>query len=352
MLLLDVSNIMYTGASARSYRFGEASEFTIKSIPYFFEKIAAYYKEDKNMIAVFEKVGKMPALSQSGGYKSGRNRNPQVEWEIASLQGLLEAIGFPTLYVEGQEADHVIANYCRLNHDKEDIFILSADQDLAANIRGDEYQTRMLSYSTVSYNIDKSNFKAITGVDYNFMNINKILLGCKSDRIKPLPEGRDIYNAYIRNLESLWKRKYGYNPKEQSASDFFDDVIIPYTEFDYFMTWYKTSAFYSPQMEREMYNRRGLIEGEVFDLPKVGTVDWKLYNDLVSVFNFSIVGEVKSVKGGVFSQDLYDTAVSILRKSQIRASNIFGDAKKPLDELEEVSDISNIIGIISAGGDL
>ncbi|MFF2798204.1 hypothetical protein, partial [Lysinibacillus xylanilyticus] len=151
MLLLDVSNIMYTGASARAQYFGEASEFKIRSIPYFFQQIASYYSKDEKMIAVFEKVGKIPALAKVDGYKSGRHRNPLVEWEISALRSLLQYIGFPILEVEGQEADYVINNYCRLNRDKENIYILSADQDLASNVRQGDYFTKMLSYSSVSY---------------------------------------------------------------------------------------------------------------------------------------------------------------------------------------------------------
>lgn len=352
MLLLDVSNIMYTGASSKYSYFGEASEFKLRSIPYFFQQVASYYSEDTQMIAVFEKVGRIPALAKVGGYKSGRSRNPLVEFEITALQRILESIGFPILYVEGKEADHVIANYCRINGDREDIAILSADQDLACNVRSGKYTTKMLSYSTVSYNIDKSNFKEITGVDYNFMNINKILLGCKSDKIKAFPHGKEIYTAYMKNLESLWRRKFGYKPAEQTPADFVDEVLIPYTEYEYFIEWYKVSKFYEASDLKELNNRKKLVQGDVFDLPRTYGIDWQGYNNLMEAFNLASTASIKSLRGGTYSAEMAHNVVNILRQAQTASASMFEGSTEELEEFVEVGDINNILGLINNGGDL
>lgn len=352
MLLLDVSNIMYTGASSGHSYFGEATEFKLRSIPYFFQQISSYYGEDTQMIAVFEKVGRMPALAKVGGYKSGRNRNPLVEWEITALQKLLESIGFPILYVEGQEADHVINNYCRLNHDKENISILSADRDLSANVRSGEFTTKMLSYSTVSYNIDKGNFKEITGVDYNFMNINKLLLGCKSDRIKPFPQGREIYSAFMVSLQSLWKRKHKFKIGEHTTADFADEVLMQYTSYEYFIDWYQNSRFFETPGLRELGNRRTLIEGTIFDLPKTYGIDWIAYNNLISVLNLDKTASIKSLKSGVYNIESYTNVISILRQAQNNSTSMFEGNMEELEEMVEVGDVNNILGILNAGGSL
>lgn len=352
MLLLDVSNIMYTGASSRAQYFGDASDFKLRSIPYFFQQIASYYGEDKQMIAVFEKVGKIPALASSTGYKSGRPRNPLVEWEITALQKLLELIGFPILQVEGQESDYIINNYCRLNRDRENIAIISADQDLASNVRQGTYSTKMLSYSSVSYNIDKANFKAITGVEYNFMNIHKLLLGCKSDKIKAFPNGKEIYNSYIKNLESIWRRRYNYNVSTNVTSDFSDDILMPYTEYDYFINWYELSRFYEPSMKRQLDERRLLIEGPIFDLPRTYGINWEEYNRLIAAFNMTSNASVKAVKLGKFDDQVYQNVLSILRQTQTANVSMFEGNMQELEELTEVTNIGNIIGLLQAGGEL
>ena len=352
MLLLDVSNMMYTGASTRGQYFGEASEFKLHSIPYILEKIASYYSEDQDMIAVFEKVGRMPALATGSGYKSGRNRNPLVEWEIGALQKLLEFVGFPTLYVDGKEADHVIANYCRLYHNTENINILSADMDLACNVRQGQYSTKMLSYSTVSYNVDKYNFKEITKVEYNFMNINKILCGCSSDKILAFPQGSQIYNSYISGLESLWRRAYGYRINENSPSDFEDDVLMQYTTFEYFLEWYKTSKFYDEILVEELERRKKLIQGPIFNVPRVPTVNWTAYNELINAFNLGNSSSIKSVSTGEYRPEMYNKIVEILREAKTANLTMFDGNMDELEELEEVGDISNILGIISEDGEL
>ena len=352
MLLLDVSNIMYTGASSSAVYFGESNEFKLHSIPYFFQKIAAYFGKDTEMIAVFEKVGKMPALSSSSAYKGGRNRNPMVEWEISALKEMLRRIGFPVLEVEGQEADYVINNYCRLNRDKENIYILSADQDLAANVRCGEFKTEMLSYSTVSYNINKANFKAITGVDYNFMNLNKILLGCKSDNIKPFPLGREIYNSYIGSLESNWRRQFGYRIGVDSTSNLDDDFVLYYSNFEQFLSWYSTSKYFNEDLVQELHNRRLLIEGPQFSLPKLSPNDWRTYNQLIAAFHMNTSCAIKSIKLGHFDPELYELVQHILRKAQTANVSMFDGPAKELDGLQEVGDIQNILGILDSGGAL
>lgn len=352
MLLLDVSNIMYTGASSRHSYFGEASEFKLRGIPYFLQKIAAYYSEDTQMIAVFEKVGRMPALAKVDGYKSGRGRNPLVEWEIVALQKLLESIGFPILYAEGQEADHVINNYCRLNRDRENISILSADQDLAANVRSGEFTTKMLSYSTVSYNISKENFKEITGVDYNFMNINKLLLGCKSDRIKPFPQGKEIYSDFLTGLESLWKRKYKYKIGEHTPADFEDHVLMPYTTFEYFINWYENSKFFETTGLAELGNRRILIEGTVFNLNKTYGIDWIAYNNLVATLNLAQVASIKTLKSGMYNEDSLRRVISILRDAHNNSASMFEGSTEELEDVVSVSDVNNILGLLNTGGSL
>lgn len=352
MLLLDVSNIMYTGASSSHSYFGEASEFKLRGIPYFFQKIAAYYGEDTQMIAVFEKVGRMPSMARVDGYKSGRSRNPLVEWEITALQKLLESIGFPILYVEGKEADHVINNYCRINRHKENIAILSADKDLASNVRSAEFTTKMLSYSTVSYNIDKANFKEITNVDYNFMNINKLLLGCKSDRIKPFPKGREIYSEYMVSLQSLWRRKFKYQIGTHTPADFADDILMPYTSYEYFIDWYENSKFFEASGLKELTNRRDLIEGTVFDLPKTYGIDWVSYNNLIAVLNLGSTASIKSLKAGVYNEDSYINVITILRQAQNSNTSMFEGNIEELEEMVEVGDVNNILGILNVGGSL
>ncbi|MFF2798251.1 hypothetical protein, partial [Lysinibacillus xylanilyticus] len=203
-----------------------------------------------------------------------------------------------------------------------------------------------------SYNIDKGNFKEVTGVDYNFMNLNKMLLGCKSDKIKAFPQGREIYNSYIKNLESTWRRRYGYNKAEQTTKDFPDEYLIPYTEFEYFSQWYENSMFYDPRDLSELHNRRVLIEGPVFDLPRTYAIDWLAYNNLMCAFNMDSLAGVKCLKSGKYDEGLVSTVINILRQARSANVSMFEGNVKEFEELAEVGDVENILGLLQLGGGL
>lgn len=352
MLVIDVSSVMYTGASAREVRFGESGEFTLRCIPYFFEKIAAYYIEDKDMVAVFEHIGKIPALASSTGYKSGRTRNPLVEWEIKALAAILDYINFPMLEIQNQESDHIINNYCRLNRDKENIIILSADADIASNVSHGDYETKISSFSTKSYNIDKYTFEEITGVPYNFMNLNKLLLGCKSDKIKPYPEGEEIFNSYLHVVLHGWKRKYGYDLETNRTSDVVDALINNHNTLESFLDWFQHSRYNQGDAIDELRERWTLVAGTKFDVPEVSKVNWDMYNAVMNVLgNFKVTG-IKAVNRGDYDQGVYDELCNILRKAKNANASVYEGKGQEFDVTEEVGDISNILDILGNGGDM
>lgn len=351
MLLFDVSNICYTGASSKYHYFGHTSDYKIRSLVYFLEKVACYYSVDKDMIAVFEGVGKIPALAKDGGYKSGRQRNPMVEWEMIVLKNLLEMINFPILYVDSVEADHTIKNYCEQNRDKQNIYILSADEDLASNVReGESFSTEMLSYSTSSYNISKANFREITGVHYNFLDIHKLLCGCKSDKIKALPTGRQLYNSYIANLESLWRRKYGYDKSQHTTASLVDAVINENNTLEAFLKWFRASSYYTVEIENELHLRAQKIIGPTVRLPQVGRVDWQAYNGLIDTMNLSNSCSIKSSKSNGHSDEMYRLILDIMGKGQTSTRTMFeGDFNTDTSDLE-ITGIEDIRQLLEAEG--
>jgi hypothetical protein len=351
MLLFDVSNVCYTGASSKYHYFGHSSDYKIRSLVYFLEKVACYYSVDKDMIAVFEGVGKMPRLSQDGGYKSGRQRNPMVEWEIICLKNILEMVNFPILYVESVEADHVIRNYCEQNRHKENIYLISADQDIASNVReGESFSTEILSYSSTSYNISKANFKEITGVHYNFMDINKLLCGCNSDRIKALPNGKQLYNAYIANLESLWRRKYSYDKTQHTTASFVDAIIDENNTLEAFLKWFTLSSYYNPEIENELKLRAQKIIGPTVRLPSIGRVDWQAYNGLIDTMNLSNSCSIKSSKSNGHSDELYRLILEVMGKGQTSTRTMFeGDFNTDTSDLE-IAGIEDIRQLLEAEG--
>lgn len=352
MLLLDVSNICYTGSRFRSFYFGESSEYTLKSIVYFFEKVANYYSESKEMVAVFEGVGKIPALSKADGYKAGRTRNPAVEWEILALKEMLEAVGFPTITAPSGtpvEADHIIHSYCRKNRDKEDIIILSADKDMASNVCADVYETKILSFSANSYNINKSNFKEITGVEYNFMDLNKMLCGCSSDRIKAVPKGSIIFNAYINSVKAVWKRRFGFNKDEHTMSFAPDSLTRQYNTLDAFMNWFRNSSHYDVEVEQELMHgkRKDRIYGFDVDIPKIKPVNWKKYNNLISGMNLWSSCGVKAEDCDENVSSYHKLAMDALAKGTTSSRTMFEEQYITSNEEIDVVDMSGIRALLS-----
>lgn len=345
MLLIDVSNVMYTGAGFNGNNFGRTNIHPLKSIPYFLKTVASLHMYTGKMVAVFEKTGRMPALSNGNGYKSGRAKNSKVEWEIKALRKILEKANFPILEVEGQESDYIIYNYCRQHRHNEDIYIASVDMDMTSQVcKHDTGSVQIVSFSSLSYNIDKNNFKEITGVDYNFMDLNKILLGCKSDKIKRFPNGTEIYEDYISTVKSQLRRTYGFDINSP-LSTVPDSIIFEMNSYNRFEDWYMNSSFYTSEGLKDLRARQKLVMGPEFLLPQVPPVNWFEYNRVAKVFNSGVV-EMEEVPK--FSLEEYDEMEKLL--DSVSSEYSIFEAAEQIEVIPETPQLQNLLGVLEKGG--
>lgn len=347
MLLIDVSNVMYTGSGYKGHNFGQKTIHKLNSIPYFLKTIAALHMHTPNMVAIFEKNERIPAMAKGSGYKSGRQRNSKVEWEIKALRKILEKANFPILEVEGNETDYVIYNYCRQHRYEQDIFIASADMDMASQVSSDESgSVELVSFSSISYNVNKTNFYEITGVDYNFMNLNKILLGCKSDKIKPYPNGKEIYGDYVGMVKSTLRRGYGFDPS-QPMSTLPDKVINTYNTYESFLEWFRNSSFFSNEAITELNKRQRLVMGPIFNIGAVPPTNWVDYNAIVKAFNLK-AGLVESANVPPFTMDLYNEMEELL-DSVSQEYSIF-EEDQSIEIVPDTPQLRNLLGVLDKGG--
>jgi len=246
MLLIDVSNIIHSGMDAqRAKPVGSEHQKSVYGIPYLFSKVADYARRSRDVIFVFD-----PEIRGEFHVKNPNNPNrkysPQVHYECNILFKILEELKAPAVRVQGYSADSLIYSICELFKDDEaiaDIFIMSADQDLACNVQYRGYgSVQTLAYNAKSYHITPDSYMPILGIPFNFTNINKSLLGCVSDNVSAVKDGRAMWVQFLSHLARVTKGKSMF--RSNSARDLHKYVnIFEYNTKEYLINWVEKSEF-------------------------------------------------------------------------------------------------------------
>lgn len=352
VLLMDMSNLVYTGMSSKERDFGEQNEITLRAVPYVLNKIAAFYSVDKDIVAVFDSPKRKATVANTRGYKAGRQYNPAVSWELNILKELLSMCSIPTVSVAGQEADYVINNLCAKFRGEYDVYIASADADMFSNVYSEDgVCCEMVSFSQHSYHVNKRNFEATTGVPYNFINLDKILNGCKSDNIKPFPKGSTLFQSYINYLQRRFARMYKFDKNLHTFSMMKDSVIFSVNTLDAFLEFFRLDEeLYSPEAEKELRQRELLIQGPKFPVLLEGEVDWESFNRLAKALGLEGCAEILTENVLPFDYDYYKRVIGIIKQITPNTPTMFEESTMAT----EVNDVSldAIFGILDEEGDL
>ena len=351
MLLIDVSNLMYVGASARPYTYSKG-EVVLHSIPYIMHRMAAACAVDPDVIAVFDSNNGRSSLARTDGYKAGRQRNPLVAWEIRVLKALFVKYRIPHVEVFGEEADTVINTICADFKGKDNVYIMSADADLYSNIYDDGNTCcETVTFSSKSYSVNKFNFESVTDYDYNFTDIHKILRGCKSDNIKPMEDGRKIYERYLKYVKAILKRSAGYDAKTMYLSELEDWQVLPFTEFKTFYEWFKGQPEYTEQYDKDLLERRELIQGNHLTIPPIGKRNWEGFNHLAVNLELESIATIRSVHIPSYVYQEHVEAIQLIKEVRETSATMFEATDVDSRKVEEVSN-THIFSLLNKEGDL
>lgn len=135
-------------------------------------------------------------------YKSNRKPNCSVLAQADMALDYLERLGiscFREDYIEADDVICAISEELSVEHSVSEIEIYTSDLDLAHCVNA---YTKLKPANAQGKVIDANNFSKICStpnkpwVMYNTISAYKVFLGCKSDTIKPMPNGAVYYEKF------------------------------------------------------------------------------------------------------------------------------------------------------------
>lgn len=171
-------------------------------------------------------------------YKSNRPHTEAISIAKDIAEYVLADCGFTIYYRDGYEADDVVANIVRANHDKYDqIFVYTGDSDLYILV---DEKVSILPTSSQAKTVTLDNYETVIKagkyVKYNSVVFNKFLHGDPGKNIPAMsaPDRNYILNLLIRN-ERSWRYMgdwvYLRRLFQQQLPNYFDRLQLFYPLF-------------------------------------------------------------------------------------------------------------------------
>ena len=324
MLIVDVSNLAHIGCQGRrECIYGDTS---FKAIPFILNKVASMIIESENVIFVFDPKPDGKKLDYFRTY------NPQVVYEVNVFYDLLKRIKFNAVRVPGYSADDIICNLAeRYQNTAGKKTILSEDKDLisAAYYDKETSGTVEILGPTVSGNhITPFNMYDLTQVPYNFMNVYKTLFGCKSDRIKALPNGSLLWKEFLNHVA---KKNIRIRGKIEEAYRYID--ITLYNNKEYLLKWLAELGVDGSQNAEVVYPKHMDTDGIAYK-----KVEWALYNTMFNhMFGRQYINQRRDV--GTPKPETLTFIQRTLEEHKVQDSSVFESlppgAMHTLDGLED-----------------
>lgn len=226
--IFDVSAFVHSVRSMGLREEKDLGGFNYTGVKYLIKYLALEMRKGMDIVLCFDSKSFRKDLDKN--YKSGRCSDPVIVAQLEVLWEMLPKCGFVCLKREGWEADDLINYVVTYNHERYDrIKILANDMDLAALVTN---KVRLENIRTDSPSIDKDNFSSavITGefIPYNLLRQYKILVGDKSDNIKPFRRVEDEKSGM-----SLGRQMFSDYKLEATSSG----ELEKYSDGKTFLTW-------------------------------------------------------------------------------------------------------------------
>jgi hypothetical protein len=303
VLIIDGYNVMYSGNSnSRALPVGHCGDKFLKCIPYFLNKLVNFAALDSKVVVVFDPDEKS-IFNDTSGYKQNRVHQPNVLWEIRILKKMLDFIGIPTVQLNC-EADDVIYSILQDHcNDDEDHYIVSTDKDLACNVakRG-IYQTKMLAFNSVGYNYTYENFYSLLGIPFNFININKLLLGCKSDTIPPVKNGTVLWSKFVNSLR-VAADELTLGATDDPNKLYMYDALELCNTYEYFKVWLQEDVPQGLYSIEELDSRMRLIFPKYVRVPLKLKWHWDKLNALTRYLLYTNANQMHKAPEAQFTDE-------------------------------------------------
>ena len=203
--VIDVSAVVYTGASAQ--RFCERTSFgyPVGGIHYLMRQLCVSFGSYDAAVLCFDSPTRKQELLS--GYKAGRIKRPKVYSQIEFLYEGMMSCGIACEKHDGFEADDVVDWAVKQGLGKyTEVVIVGNDYDLLHSVQpGVRFKSIRRGVSCVY----PANFEEFADpgsyTRFNTISAKKVLCGCKSDGIPALAlecgmKGEKIYKAFLEYL--------------------------------------------------------------------------------------------------------------------------------------------------------
>lgn len=307
MILIDISNLAHTAMCARREMMYEETSF--KALPFILSKVAALSIHSGKFIFVFDPKSSGKRLDYFRTY------NPSVVFEVNVIFDLMEYLGFNVARRPGVSADDLIMNLAEIYQElpgKKYIITEDADLVAAVNLNQQGGTMEILGPTINGDNITPFNMYDLTGVPYNFMNVYKTLRGCKSDRIKPLPNGTELWFTFIKHIASM---KFCIRGNVEVIHEYLD--ITKFNNKAYILEWLHSKGVDGSENAEKVFP----VKTDVQEFLYVD-VDWVRYN---AVFN-EMFGKVyinQRFDVGVCTAEDLEFVSQTIKKHSIQAVSVF-----------------------------
>lgn len=308
MLIVDVSNLAHIGSKGRYFLL--YNDTTFKAIPFILNKIASLVAETENVIFVFDPKPNGKKLDYHREY------DPQVVFEVNVLYDILKKVGMNPIRVQGYSADDVICNlaerYQQLPGKK---YILTEDRDLVSAVHLDEESggtIELLGPTVGGDHITPFNMYLLTRIPYNFTDVFKTILGCKSDGIKPLVNGSLLWKNF---QEHIAKKRFQIRGRVENAYQYID--ITLYNNKDYLLEWLSAKGVDGRANADIVFPRTLDTNGYPFR-----RLDWIAYN---SVFKHMFGQQYTNQKHDAprIEQSMIDFVMEVIKENSIQSASVF-----------------------------
>lgn len=206
--LYDVSSLVYSGNFSVTYADRKIGRFPISGILHLFRYLSVSLGDGHDVALIFD-AKRSFRKDIDDGYKSGRDRVPEVLCQRKFLQDVLPKCGIACYSLDSYEADDIVSWYVDSNVGKyHNIVIYSNDKDLAHNIQDGVILHGITSGSPTIFPANFIN-SVVRGekILYNTISAYKTFCGCSSDKIPAFRSengitGKELYQKYCDYLLS------------------------------------------------------------------------------------------------------------------------------------------------------
>lgn len=205
--IFDVSALLHYGMNSSRYKDDASYGYLVGGIHKVMYHIASAFNNRDSVVLAFDGRNNFRKKLMPE-YKIGRASNTAVISQAEMLYENLPRAGITCYKFDGYEGDDVINWCCKQATGYNTVYIYGNDKDLIHNVHDNivfkniNDGENLVTAANFPYAIERGVY-----IPFNFINIRKVLTGCKSDKVPPFVsesglKGADIFDWYLQVLDA------------------------------------------------------------------------------------------------------------------------------------------------------